>query len=241
MTEEEKNATPADEEEDSKLPPQKCICLASSRRILTECNCHLVHHELADLSHADPGQPILFSDSACDQSLITKDWTVLKWTGHYVLMTGAFAGRNVDKKLPVVIGASKLRDEDGTVYAAIANEALYDDNEAQVESLLSVHQALADPCNGIDDCASCERDIEGKPRGKPGWQKARFDMSKLSFFFDGLKCFFEVSPITGEELDSLPRVYIHGHSSEEYIRILRTYSQHSAQPEAPSYLLPWKH
>jgi hypothetical protein len=30
MTEEEKNATPADEEDDSKLPPQKCICLASS-------------------------------------------------------------------------------------------------------------------------------------------------------------------------------------------------------------------
>jgi hypothetical protein len=59
-------------------------------------------------------------------------------------------------------------------------------------------------------------------------------MRELSFFFDGLKCFFEVLPITGEELDSLPRVYIHGHSSEEYIRTLCTYSQHSTEPEAPS-------
>ncbi len=54
-------------------------------------------------------------------------------------------------------------DENGNVYAAIANEALYDDNEAQVESLLSVHQALANPQNGIDDRACCEHDVDGKP------------------------------------------------------------------------------
>jgi hypothetical protein len=78
-------------------------------------------------------------------------------------MTGAFAGRNVGEKFPVVICAAKLRDENGNVYAAIANEALYDDNKAQVESLLSIHQALADPQNGVDDHAHCEHDIDGKP------------------------------------------------------------------------------
>jgi hypothetical protein len=72
-------------------------------------------------------------------------------------MTGAFAGQNVGEKFPVVIGAAKLRDENGNVYAAIANEALYDDNKAQVESLLS------DPQNGVDDRACCEHDIDGKP------------------------------------------------------------------------------
>jgi predicted dinucleotide-utilizing enzyme len=56
-----------------------------------------------------------------------------------------------------------IRDENGNVYAAIANEALYDNNKAQVESLLSIHQALADPQNGIDDRARCEHDIDGKP------------------------------------------------------------------------------
>jgi hypothetical protein len=78
-------------------------------------------------------------------------------------MTGAFAGQNVVEKFLVVIGAAKLRYENGNVYAAIANEALYDDNKIQVESLLSVHQALADPQNGVDDRARCEHDIDGKP------------------------------------------------------------------------------
>jgi hypothetical protein len=55
------------------------------------------------------------------------------------------------------------QDENGNVYAAIANEALYDNNKAQLESLLFIHQALADPQNGIDDCAHCEHDIDGKP------------------------------------------------------------------------------
>ena len=91
MTEEVDNNDDPDEG-DSKPPPRKQICLASSRWVITERNyCH-VHRVSAYLSHADPGQPILISDSACDQSLITRDWTVLKWTGHHVLMTGAFAG-----------------------------------------------------------------------------------------------------------------------------------------------------
>ncbi len=41
-------------------------------------------------------------------------------------------------------------------YAAIAHEALYDDNCAQVESLLSIHQSLVNPKNVIDDRARCE-------------------------------------------------------------------------------------
>ena len=94
MTEEVDNNDDTDEG-DSKPPPHKRICLASSRCVITECNCHRVHRVLAYLSCADPGQPILISDSACDQSLITRDLTVLKWTGHHVLMTGAFAGRNI--------------------------------------------------------------------------------------------------------------------------------------------------
>jgi hypothetical protein len=91
MTEEVDNNDDPDEG-DSKPPPHKRICLASSQWVITECNCRRVHRVSAYLSRADPGQPILISDSACDQSLITRDWTVLKWTGHHVLMTGAFAG-----------------------------------------------------------------------------------------------------------------------------------------------------
>jgi hypothetical protein len=161
MTEDVDNNDDPDEG-DSKPPPCKRIHLASSQWVITECNCHRVHRVLAYLSCADPGQPILISDSACDQSLITRDWTVLKWTGCHVLMTVAFAGRNVSEKFPVLISAAKLRDENGNVYVAIANEALYDDDKAQVKSLLSVHQALANPKNGIHDHARCEHDVDCK-------------------------------------------------------------------------------
>jgi hypothetical protein len=91
MTEEVDN-NDGTNEGDSKPPPHKRILLASSRRVITKRNCHHVHRVSAYLSRADPGQPILISDSACDQSLITRDWTILKWTSHHVLMTGAFAG-----------------------------------------------------------------------------------------------------------------------------------------------------
>ena len=115
-------------------------------------------------------------------------------------MTGAFAGRNVGEKFPIVSGAAKLIDENGNAFAAIAHEALYDSNIAQVKSLLSIHQSLANPKNGIDDRARCERDIDGNP----GKQKARFGTMEVSFLFDGSKCFFEIAPISEEELQSLP-------------------------------------
>jgi hypothetical protein len=196
-----------------------------------------MHHVLAYLSHADLGQPILISDSAYDQSLITRDWTVLKWTSHHVQRTGAFAGQNVGEKFLVVIGAAKLQDESGNVYAAIANEVLYDDNKAQIKSLLSIHQALANPQNGIDDCAHCEHDVDSKP----GRQKARFGSKEVSFFFDRSKCFFEISTITKEEMDTLPRIYIHGQSTKEYVPLIRAHSCRSTQSDPLSNLPPWRY
>jgi hypothetical protein len=152
-------------------------------------------------------------------------------------MTGAFAGQKVSEKFPVVIGAAKLRDENGNVYAAIATEALYDDNKAQVKSLLSVHQALANPNNGIDDHAHCEHNVDGKP----GRQKAQFGLKEVSFFFDGSQCFFGISAITQEEIDTLPRIYIHGQSMKEYVPSICAHSCRSTQSEPSSNLPPWKY
>jgi hypothetical protein len=127
-------------------------------------------------------------------------------------MTGAFAGRNVGEKFPIVSGAAKLIDENGNAFTAIAHEALYDSNTAQVESLLSIHQSLANPKNGIDDRARCERDVDGNP----GKQKARFDMTEVSFLFHGSKCFFEIAPISEEELRSLPHLHITSDDATPY-------------------------
>jgi hypothetical protein len=96
---------------------------------------------------AEPSQPILIADSGCYPMLLSSIWRVLKWTGCHILMTGAFAGRNVGEKLPIISDADKLIDENGNAFVAIAHEALYDSNTAQVESLLSIHQSLANPKN----------------------------------------------------------------------------------------------
>ncbi len=103
-------------------------------------------------------------------------------------MTGAFAGRNVGELFPVVSAVAKVVSEDGKTYSAYANEALYDSNSAQKESLLSVHQSLRDQRNGIDDRARCERDLHGRP----GLQAACFGDHTIPFYFDGTKCFFAV-------------------------------------------------
>ena len=74
-------------------------------------------------------------------------------TGREVMMTGAFAGRSIGEVFPVVSAVAKLICEDGNAFAAYVHEALYDSNEAQRESLLSVHQSLRNKNNGIDDRA----------------------------------------------------------------------------------------
>ena len=153
---------------------------------------------------ADPSQQILVSNTGNDQTLLTAAWQVLKHTGREVMMTGAFAGRNVGEVFPVVSAVAKLVCEDGTEYAAFAHEALYDTNLAQMESLLSVHQSLRDPRNGIDDRACCEHHVHGNP----GMQMAWFDRMRLLFFFDGAKCFFKVQQITDDEIRQLPQVTI---------------------------------
>jgi hypothetical protein len=153
------------------------------------------------ISEADPSQQILVSDSGNDQTLLTSAWKVLQRTGREVVMTGAFAGRNVGEVFPVVLAVAKIVCEDGKAYAACAHEALFDSNPAQRESLLSVHQSLRDQRNGIDDRARCERSVDGNP----GLQMARFGRHRLPFYFDGAKCFFAVHSITEAEELTLPK------------------------------------
>jgi hypothetical protein len=103
----------------------------------------------------------LISDTGNDQTLLNSVWRITARTGREVMMTGAFAGRNVGESFPVVSAVAKLIGADGVPYPATAHEALYDANPLQIESLLSVHQALRNPRNGIDDQATCERDLGG--------------------------------------------------------------------------------
>lgn len=81
------------------------------------------------------------SHTGNDQTLLTSVWKVIKRTGREVMMTGAFAGRNVGQVFPVVSAVAKIIGEDGKADAAYAHEDLLDSNPNQKESLLSVHQS----------------------------------------------------------------------------------------------------
>jgi hypothetical protein len=149
-------------------------------------------------------------------------------------MSGAFAGRSTGEVFPVVSAVAKLVCEDGKAYAAYAHEALYDCNPAQIESLLSVHQSLRDPRNGIDDRARCERDVHGNP----GLQCSRFGAHTLPFYFDGTKCFYAVHRISEEEKRTLPSVTITD-GSVHYEPIDRLNSRRRSAI-SPDRVLPWK-
>ena len=54
-------------------------------------------------------------------------------------MLQALQGRHAGQKFPVVQAIAKLSDAHGNDYCAEVNEALYDNNNYQTESLSSVH------------------------------------------------------------------------------------------------------
>ena len=155
-----------------------------------------------------------------------------------MVMTGAFAGRDAGQQFPVVTATAKVIDEYGKAYAAVVHEALYDGSPHQVESLLSIHQSLANHDNGIDDRARCEKDVDGNP----GKQKARFNDKELSFHFDGVKCFFEVAAISDTELSQLPKIYLTSREPGLYQPTERTHTMRATKSsKVPPHLPPWKH
>ena len=147
---------------------------------------------------------ILIVDSACDQTLCGPVWTILSRTGRFIEMTGAFAGRNVGQRFPVVMCAAKIITPDGRSFCAVAHEALYDDSDDQVESLLAVHQCLSVEDNKIDDRPTTYVDLHGNP----GTQQCAFLGTFVPLCYDGLKCYFKLEPISAEEMESLPRITI---------------------------------
>jgi hypothetical protein len=66
-------------------------------------------------------------------------------------------------------------------------------------------------------------------------------LKEVSFFFDGSKCFFEISTIAQEEMDTLPRIYIHGRSTKEYVPSICAHSCRSTQSDPLSNLPLWKY
>ena len=113
----------------------------------------------------------------------------------------------------------KLTDEEGNSYTGLVYEALYDDSDTQTEFLLSVHQSLSFPNNEIDNQSRTENDIHDKP----GKKCAKFGDNTLQFYFDGSKCYFQVSAIKEGENNSLDIVILT--APNEYSPHNRAYSR----------------
>ena len=156
-------------------------------------------------SDYDGDSQVLIADSGCDQTLLTNVWKVVEQSDRTVIMTSPLAGRSQGQSFPVVHAVAKLKDRFGNEYCAHSYESLFDATPGQNESLLSVHQALRMKGNAIDDRSPEElRDTEGNA----GTLSSRFGKEVLHFHYDGSKCFYEVLPISFQEMDKLPQVVL---------------------------------
>jgi hypothetical protein len=115
------------------------------------------------------------------------------------MMTGAFAGRNIGEVFPVVLAVANLCVRTVRLMRNMLMKP-YWTQTLRKKSLSFLCTNLRDQRNGIDDRARCKRDVHDNP----GLQMARFGTSKLPFYFDGMKCFYEVHRITDAEERTLP-------------------------------------
>ena len=70
---------------------------------------------------------------------------------------------------------------------------------------------------------------------------ARFNDKELPFHFDGRKCFFEIAPISQEEIDTLPKDYLNTWENVPFEPSTRTNTSRAVSTVKNPYLAPWKH
>jgi hypothetical protein len=152
-----------------------------------------------------PTQQVLIADSVNDQFLVTSVWTVTEYTGRYISICGALAGRHPGTTFAVVSAVAKLIDENLHPYCAIVHEALFDDSPDQVEALISTSQVRKYNSNSVDDCNPESVDT----RGNPGTQCALISGHRVPLFYDdGAKCYYLIQSISSEEIKSLPHLVV---------------------------------
>ncbi len=101
--------------------------------------------------------------------------------------------------LEIVNAATLVTLATGEKVVLLINQALYDNNSTQQESLLQPHQARAHGV-AIDDCAIRHRRIDGTSGG----QCVQIGDTTLPLYFDGWKCYFAISLPTHQDLERYP-------------------------------------
>lgn len=144
---------------------------------------------------------VLIADSGCDQSIVNHVWRIIHDTGRQIIVNGALARRHPGTAFPVVTAVAKIIDNDGKAWQATLHEALYDSSPLQRESLLASAQVRAAD-NALDDCD------RNSPTTTGGYstQCTIVDGNTVPFLFNGLHCYYQVQPITDDEIQTLPNL-----------------------------------
>jgi hypothetical protein len=147
----------------------------------------------------DPQENVLICDNAADQCIIGQGFKVLFYTGQLVQMDGAMAGMK-GERYPIVCAAAMV--EDGTSEESkiiIVNQAAYNKDTKQHESLLHTEQARMHGVK-VNDLSSFMKD----GHGFNGKQNLETEGITLPLLYDGSKYFLKVREPTEKELESLP-------------------------------------
>jgi len=142
---------------------------------------------------------ILIVDGAADQSCVGRGFSILYYTGEEIYLNGAIVGMK-GGTFPVVCAAAIAIDP--TTFhevIIIINQAIYNSDLAQHESLLHTDQARY---HGVivNDIATCYTD----GHGNQGLQNIQVDKQTIPLCHDGTKCFLRVRPPTAEEWQTHP-------------------------------------
>ena len=95
------------------------------------------------MSTSTPNQNenVLIIDSTADQSVIGKGWRILHYTGQNIQIDGALIGME-GEKYPIVCAAAVVEDNmTNQQIIIIVNQATYNKDARQHESLLHTEQA----------------------------------------------------------------------------------------------------
>jgi len=106
---------------------------------------------------------------------------------------------------------------DGSKVVFKINQAFCDTDPTQTEALLATHQ-VRDYGVSIDNCAKCHH----RHDGTPGTQSLSTSEDTFEFYFDGKKCFFQISKPSRRDLDQYPIIELT--SREKYEPYSRDHS-----------------
>jgi hypothetical protein len=139
--------------------------------------------------NCSPGieENVLIMDSATDQSVIGQGFKIMFYTGQQIRMDGALVGME-GSQYPIVCAAAMVEDQTSDQpIIIVVNQAAYNEDLKQHESLLHTDQARFHGVK-INDLASCFKD----GHGYVGKQSLETEGWSIPLLHDGSKYYLKI-------------------------------------------------